>query len=90
MNDMIKAALTPKQFQVARLLIEGLKGREIAKKLGITQPCAEQRLNRIYKVAELRGPGPEHKRLLLIKQLLCVPDQKTLVESYKARKLLCS
>lgn len=70
MNDIIRAALTPPQMQVAHCLLKGMGNTEIAKKLEIKKHCVTSRLARLYKLAEITGPHGHRKRILLIRQLM--------------------
>lgn len=50
-NGTLKQILTPKRFQYARLVREGLTNRQIAEQLRVAEISVSQRLAQIYSKA---------------------------------------
>ena len=45
MNDIIRAALTPKQAELGDLVLEGLTNKEIAERLGVSLDGVKRRVH---------------------------------------------
>ena len=70
LHPLIRVALTPRQADIAQLLIQGLPNQEIARKLRISPRTVKQHLQNMFR-KYLRDTDGRHLRLLLIRLLLC-------------------
>lgn len=70
LHPLIRAALTPRQADVAQLLIQGLPDQDIARKLGMSNRTVKQHLQHMFR-RYLHDADGRHLRLLLIRLLLC-------------------
>src|SRR5579864_3800824 len=62
--------LTPRQRQVARMLREGMKIREIAKELGVCERAVKDRLGEVYRAYGIAEGCSRIKQVRLVADLL--------------------
>ena len=70
---MTPAALTPREYQVAQLVAVGLRNREIAADLGVTQQTVKNHIEAIYDKIGFRN------RVLLTRWLLAAREGEEMV-----------
>jgi DNA-binding NarL/FixJ family response regulator len=73
MNDLIKAALTPRQLTIAEALLDGLSNPEIGKRLGINERTVKAHLEKLYLKFQIETPDGSKpgKRIIFAQKLLC-------------------
>ena len=75
MNEMVKAGLTPQQVRVAEGLLLGLRNKEIADRIGLSERTVKAHLCRMFSNFRIDTPSfrPDAcaKRILLARKLLC-------------------
>lgn len=71
--DLVKAALTPREREIASALLEAKSDGEIARSLEISARTAKVHLSRMCQKA---GLGRDRNRILLLRALLGIPRLK--------------